>query len=464
MERNSLKSESRIIEALDVLASEFSLELTKPNRQHNNGEGRKGVTRLAYSCDETRAFQWARIRLEELGFKCQEDAALNLHATWKDNSSSKRLLFGSHIDSVRNAGKFDGTVGLIAFLEAFTLMREDGLTPRIPVDFTLFRAEESTIFNRALLGSGLATGAYCISDLGKLAFKMDPQNDDQVAEDYVKRLGLKYEKGSMTLYQILSRHSPTFDTKIDKGCWLFPFPPTRYKGYFEVHIEQGNILFHKNIEIGIVDSFRAPLRREYVVKGRTDHSGATPMTEGARHDALCAAAECILVIERICTEAANACTDIVGTVGWIDVPNKSINRVPGECRFRLDLRSNHLNSRDQVIAQIQKSIDTIATNRDITIEFDELEVSNPILLESEACKELAKLAENAANRLNLTHMPMASGAGHDAMSLARSGVATCMLFIPCEEGISHSPEENAEPSSIRKAAELIVELVCSCVH
>lgn len=462
MKDNSNVSINRINANIDFLASTFSfnydekIHSKKQNFVKNNGTG---VTRLAYSIEESQAFKWAKTELEKLGFECIEDSALNLHAYNKSNQTP-RILLGTHLDSVRNAGKYDGTVGLISFLEALTLCRERNLSLSIPVDFVIFRAEESTVFSAAMLGSKIATGCYDLNDLKNIKFQRSKENDDFIIDDYCKSLGFSCDTTSISLFDVLLKNNLDISrSDISKNNWLIRYSPEDYLAYLEVHIEQGNILWKDSIDIGIAQCFRAPLRKQYSVKGRDDHSGATPMGTKWRQDALCATSECINVIEKICEQATQENLDIVGTVGWLTIPDMSINKIPGYCTFKLDLRSTELHVRNEVCKKIESEFFRIGQKRNVSIETVELlEDSKPISLTDDRNKNLGEIINDSIRQLDFKAKTMASGAGHDAMSVAVKGIPTCLIFIPCQDGISHSPMEYASPQSIYHSSEVLIEL------
>jgi len=462
MQDNSKVSTIRIDANIDFLASNFSFNYDEKILSKTKNIEKKtdmGVTRLAYSIEESQAFEWARKELEKFGFECIEDSALNLHA-YNKNKQTPRILLGTHLDSVRNAGKYDGTVGLISFLEALTLCTERNLSLSMPVDFVIFRAEESTVFSAAMLGSKIATGCYNIDDLKNIKFQRSKDNDDLIIDHYCKSLGFSCDATTISLYDVLLKNN--FDIEmsdISKNNWLMRYSPEDYLAYLEVHIEQGNVLWEESIDIGVAQCFRAPLRKEYSVEGRDDHSGATPMGAKWRVDALCATSECINVVEKICEHTAQSNHDIVGTVGWIQIPDMSINKIPGKCIFKLDLRSTDLNVRNEVCEKIECEFLKIGKKRSVRIKMDKiLEESCPISLTDDKNQTLGVIINDSARMLNIKTKTMASGAGHDAMSVAVKGIPTCLIFIPCKDGISHSPREFATAESIYRSSEVLVEL------
>lgn len=472
---NAKDSISRIETYIDKL-SQFSFRIGKA----------RGVTRLAFSPQETAAIYWAEKQFRNFGYECKEDAFLNLHA-YDPREGNKRILVGTHLDTVKNGGKYDGTVGLVSFLEALHLRKESGKFFSLPVDFVIFRAEESTIFKEALLGSKIATGRYSLEKLKDIIFSRDEELlDAMIHLDYLEKEPVSRTSGeesasfpSISLFDILFKHTTKFLSEIRKDCWFFDHKKEEYKAYFEIHIEQSKVLEWKKMDLGIVTSFRAPLRKVFTLQGVTDHSGATPMNNKKRwrRDALCAASECIVAIERICQGASKRGADIVGTVGEITVPYSGINKVPGVCKFSIDLRSENSDERKEIYDKIEAEIRKVCETRDIGLEIDTIEEFKPVslykipvgddpesrkrretVLES---KKLRKKMEKVIEKLGITYMPIPSGAGHDAMLVFNAYVPVCMLFIPCKSGISHSPYEEAKAEDILKVSRVLLSILTS---
>lgn len=429
-------------------------ELAKP--PYNSGNS-GGITRLAFSNEETSTMEWIRNKMtEEFGYECEYDSFLNLHA-YDPRPDVKRILVGTHVDSVMGGGKFDGIVGLAVFMEA--LYQRGNTRFSVPVDFVVFRAEESTMFKIALLGSKVATGAFDLEDLQQLSFKRRDDLDDALLKYFFGDIGANAKK-EVSLIEILSRKTSKFYSDIKKGCWLFRYDIKNYLAYFEVHIEQGRVLYDEGVNLGIVNSIRAPIRNIITLEGRTDHSGATPMGSQWRCDVLCAASECILCIENICLEEYEDGIEVVGTVGELHIPNMGINKIPGYCFFTLDLRGNDSQERERVYRRIRRKMEEICEKRGICIIFDETENSEPISLVKNGHSALViKRLERSISDLGYSYKIMPSGAGHDAASMATKGIPVGFLFIPCKEGISHSPEEYAKTEDILRASRVLLSIL-----
>ena len=427
--------------------------------------GEKGINRLAFTPCETDVLNWAKKELEKFEYYCEFDSFLNLHA-YDQRVNESRILVGTHLDTVLNGGKYDGAVGFVTFLIALRQIKEKNKQFKFPVDFVIFRAEESTIFNEALLGSKVSTGLYNLDELMDKIFERPEGIDTAYEKLYEHNHSLKLLDGWSPIDLILANSNGNVKlSEIKKGCWFFKDKDGRpirdYKAYFEIHIEQGKYLELNNIEIGVVSSIRAPVRYKVELTGKRDHSGATPMGKEYRQDVLCAASQCILKIESICEhEAKNNNVDIVGTVGSINIPaGMGINIIQGKCSFTIDLRSNNSQERSRIFASIQDNLESICNERNIRIEFIKTEESEPVSLEANAPNNFFSKIEKIINNLGLSYEEMPSGAGHDTMRMSQVGIPSCLLFIPCKNGISHSPDEYAKPEDIFKASKVLENIL-----
>ncbi len=434
-------------------------ELSKYTKKRKN-KSESGITRLAFTEQEKDAIILAEkdIAALKLAYKFEYDPFYNFHA-YHYNRNIPRLLIGTHLDSVVNGGRFDGTVGLITFLIAMRWISLYFQDIYYPIDFVIFRAEESTVFKEALLGSKVACGFFDSEELEQKQFRKGQELDDEIIDYYLKTYELN--ENTLNLLNIIKQYTHEKGdavkiSEIEKGCWFFNYKPEDYYSYIEVHIEQGKILESKKVNFGIVNSFRAPFRVYFEFIGQTDHSGATPMGRKYRKDAFCCACECVLAIEEICEKHAQIGHDIVGTVGTVEIDAKGINKIPGNCTIGLDLRSNCLETRKMVFTEIMDKIKEKTTNRNISIKCRITENDNPLVLNNitDIQQNLVDIIEN----LNYKSIFLPSGAGHDAKSLGLKGVPVGFLFIPCKNGISHDPEEDIDLDDLFKACEVLFHL------
>lgn len=370
-----------------------------------------GVTRLAYSEEESTAFGFVRSELDD-SLEIRTDSLGNLYAS-PDLESPETTLVGSHLDSVYNGGRLDGALGVVVAMEALEVLESAGATTAVPPTLVVFRGEESARFGCHTIGSRGALGMLTVED-----FSRTDQND-------------------VPLWLAMQRdgHQPSdlSEPMIDLS---------RIRRFYETHIEQGRVLVGSGDDLGVVTSIRAPVRYNVTVEGAYDHSGATPMA--LREDALAAAGEMITAVERVVSDT----DDVVATVGDITARDGAINKVCGEVAFPLDIRSDEVPSRDEVECGILDEFSRITDKRDVSVSKDEIDRSDPVSLSERAIEELT----GAASASDVEYLQLPSGGGHDAMNVQQAGIPTGMLFVPSVRGISHSPAEETYPESIRSAA------------
>jgi hydantoinase/carbamoylase family amidase len=380
-----------------------------------------GVTRLAYSPAETEAFEHLRSLLPG-AFAVEEDPVGNLYATPRPGAA-RSLYLGSHLDSVVNGGRLDGTLGVVVALEAMEALHEAGVEPALPPTLAVFRGEESARFGQHTVGSRAALGRLTVE-----AFAATDDNDVPLWHA-MNRSGFHPENLS----------EPTLDRE-------------RVAGFLEVHIEQGRVLDEGSEALGLVTSVRAPVRHRVTVTGAYDHSGATPMD--LRRDALAGAGAMLREVRRVATDAA-AEGDLVATVGDVTAVDGAINKVCGEVRFPLDVRSVDVEYRDAVEERLRDAVGAVADEHDLGVEFAELDRSEPVTLSSAMLDRL----ERAAATLEAPHRTLPSGGGHDAMNFQLAGVPTGMAFVPSVDGVSHSPDEETDPEAVEAAAALLARVL-----
>jgi allantoate deiminase len=372
-----------------------------------------GVTRLAYSRQEREAHEvFARWAVED-GCEIEVDGAGNTIAV--HTAGAPYFLVGSHLDSVVQGGLYDGAAGVVGALEAARLVG-DGLARGLRV--VAFAGEEGARFGRPTLGSAAGAGQLSVDDAAALHDASGTTLAAAAAEVGLDPAGTRRWIGE------------------EIAC------------FFEIHIEQGRELERGAARIGLVDAIAGSVRLAFDVCGRADHSGATPMR--GRVDALTAASELVLAVEA----AARAYRSTVATVGRLEVAPNSVTTVPGQVRLWVDVRD--------VDADVQRSTGNailvraaeIAEARGVTVAGRVISDQRPVVLEAWP----RALAHEECERSGLSYRVLPSGAGHDAAVVARHASAT-MVFIPCAEGISHSPRESASPNDIAAAAALVAAVI-----
>lgn len=370
-----------------------------------------GVTRLGYTKNEDVMHGAIRNFAREMGLKYSSDEVGNTYVYEEDYS--EYYLIGSHLDSVISGGRYDGVVGVLAGLLILKWIKENNLN--IPLKVVAFRCEESSSFGIATVGSGLITKKLQIEKMKKV------KNTEGVS-----------------LYEALRFRGYNPECKKIDGIL----------NYFELHIEQGRILEDEGLKIGIINSIAAATRYWLTIDGRQDHSGATPM--GMRQDALCAAGEIIIELEKIAKR--ESVHSSVGTVGYLGNYPNAFNVVPGRVKMGLDIRGVDKDSIDRIDDEIVKFVDEVCKKRDLNYELDNISKAIPVKLDENLKNKLSEVA----TKLGIEHKIMNSGAGHDAMKfwdIAPTG----MLFIPCRDGVSHNKAEEIDYEDIILGSKIIFE-------
>ncbi|MEG0798601.1 MAG: M20 family metallo-hydrolase [Acidaminococcaceae bacterium] len=374
------------------------------------GKTDKGITRLAYTATDVAAQNWLLEQVQDLNLTVTRDAVGNIFLR-KQGSAPQLppIAMGSHLDSVAQAGAYDGVVGVVGALEVLYMLADEDLTRSLEV--IIFQAEESTRFGFATMGSKLVTG------------RGTPEQFSRAAH-----------AGDLTFVEALrsNGYNPDNYQQAIKA-------PGFWHSFWELHIEQGKVLDEMGEQIGIVQNIAAPTRFKIRVEGMADHSGATPM--GLRKDALVAAAKLILAVQAAAQAEADQGT--VATVGVVEVEPASINVIPGQVTLWVDLRGVEPASIARAFQAMQKATDLVAASDQVDISVELLTADTPVQL----APALAQLVEQVCQEQKVSYRYMNSGAGHDAMQMATI-VSTGMIFIPCRGGISHNPAEFAKPTDI----------------
>jgi N-carbamoyl-L-amino-acid hydrolase len=371
------------------------------------GYAEQGELTVGYLTDAHRAvaqrlLAWMR---DECGFDdVSIDAVGNVVGVYHGATpDARRLLTGSHYDTVRNGGKYDGRLGILVPMAAVRELARARRRLPFAVEVVGFAEEEGQRYRAVFLGSSALTGHF-------EARWLDQRDADGVAmREAIEHAGLRVNDIA----------------RIARD-------PARYQAFVEVHIEQGPVLSDADMPLGVVTSINGSVRFAGEVIGMASHAGTTPMNQ--RRDAAAAVAEIVLYAER----RAGAEPDLVATVGMLDVPGGSINVVPGRCRFSLDVRATTNAVRDACAADIASELASICARRGLRHTLDET-----MRASAAPCAEAWRACwERAVARLGLPIHRLPSGAGHDAMKLHEI-MPQAMLFVRGQNaGISHNPLES----------------------
>jgi len=339
------------------------------------------------------------------GMEVRVDPIGNLFGRYAASSpdpGARTLLLGSHYDTVRNGGKYDGRLGILVPLVLIEHLNRTKQKFPFNIELCCFAEEEGVRFPIAYLGSQLVAG------------KFDPRNLDAKDDDGISLANVLEEAGMDT--RSISALRLNNDDLI---------------GYVEIHIEQGPALLKADLPVGVVTDIAGDVRHRVVVEGEAGHAGTVAMS--FRHDAAAAAAEMILAIEKRCSGVPN----LVGTVGQLLVPNGAMNVIPGRCEFSTDIRAATNEARDAAVKDILAAFSEIAKRRGVNVKVDEV-LRMPAVPLSSSLRERMK---KAATDLGVTPLILSSGAGHDAAMMA-SMTESAMMFVRCGNGgVSHSPRE-----------------------
>ncbi|OOF54949.1 Zn-dependent hydrolase [Rodentibacter genomosp. 2] len=380
------------------------------------------LTRLAFTPEDEKAHDVIIELCRQYNLSIRRDTIGNLFIRKAGKEDHLPVVaFGSHIDTVVNAGKFDGPLGVIGGLEILLQLCEQNIQTRYPLELIIFTCEESSRFNFATLGSKVMCGMTNQEKLSQLR-----------------------DKQSNTLAEAMAKIGMDFNLIHQARC-----DGKDFKCFFELHIEQGPRLENENKTIGVVTGIAAPIRGIVRINGQADHSGATAMHY--RHDALLGGAELSLAIEQAAIKAKHS---TVATVGNLTAKPGVMNVVPGYCELLIDIRGTNTEARDSVLAVLQSEIGKVAQKRGLSIEFQLISKDNPVVLPQEMIEQI----ENAAKSFGYPYEIMPSGAGHDAMHMATL-CPTGMIFVPSHLGISHNPLEFTEWKDIEAGIKVLQKVV-----
>lgn len=363
-----------------------------------------------------RVADWMR----EAGMEVEHDSAGNVVGRYAGTDpTAPALMTGSHLDTVRNAGKYDGMLGVIAPLACIADLHKRGKRLPFTIELVGFANEEGTRFGASMAGSRAVAGTFD----GAMLTQTDRQGIS-MGEAY-QAYGLDPAKVGSCARR-----------------------PGSIAAFIELHIEQGPVLEHEGLALGVVTAISGARRLRAEITGLAGHAGTVPM--GQRQDALLAAAEAVQYIEKRCTGTPT----LVGTVGVLETLPGAMNVIPGKAIFSIDIRAAEDAVRDAAIADVLKEIRAICARRKLEARITELYSST-----STPCHPaLMEAAEAAIKAQGLPTMRLPSGAGHDAATLA----PLCpigMIFMRCTKGISHNPLEAVLPGDVEVATAALLHFI-----
>ena len=388
-------------------------------------DDRERLTRTFLSPAMRRANATVAAWMRQAGLAVHVDPVGNLRGRLASSRpGAKTLLLGSHLDTVREAGRFDGALGVLLPITVLAELRRVGGELPFSIEVIGFSEEEGIRFSSAYLGSKGFAGRL---QRRELALRDD---DGRSLRDVLER----FQGGPVVLPQ------PAY-------------APRELLGYCEVHIEQGPVLESANLAVGVVSAIVGQTRGRIAFRGQAGHAGTTPMS--LRRDALAGAAEYVLMAENF----ARATDGLVATIGALHVEPGAPNVIPAAVELSLDVRHPHDAARRAAMRELTKQGAALARRRELRWEWQQTQDQDAVV----CSRELSGLLEQSVRAVQTRSMSLASGAGHDAVVLS-AHMPVAMLFVRCRHGLSHHPDEYASPADIDVAVRVMIDFVLRLAH
>lgn len=373
------------------------------------------LTRLFLTPEHRRAADLVAQWMREAGLSVSEDALGTVRGR---AGEGPRLLIGSHIDTVADAGRYDGILGVVLGILAADYF---GGRPPVPLDVLAFGDEEGSRFPATLNASAACAGAFDAAALSSA------------------------DRDGITLAQALTTY----------GKDTADIPKAAYRrddvlGYLEAHIEQGPVLESESEPLGVVTGIVGQTRLRVTVTGEAGHAGTVPMR--MRHDALAGAAEMLGTVERVARQDTRQ--SLVATVGRIDAQPGAVNVIPRAVTFTVDIRDEDGAARADAVASVRSDAEAIAAARGLAVTFEQFYAENAVACDAAMQDHLSAVIETFGHK----PLRLPSGAGHDAQVMARL-CPSAMMFVRCRGGISHNPAEYCSPADMGLAAAALIRFI-----
>jgi N-carbamoyl-L-amino-acid hydrolase len=387
-------------------------------------DSQKPYTRRAFSPIYYEARKWLKDLMESVGLETAMDAAGNLIGYLKcSNKGSKYLIIGSHIDTVEDAGRFDGMLGVTSGIEVCRVLHDSNIELPFDIKVVDFLCEEPSDFGVSCIGSNGLVGNLTGSHLARL------NSDGKTLREAISEAGGVPD----------SLNAPLIS-------------PNEVVGYLELHIEQGPVLEKEQVPIGIVTGIVGISRWILVINGESGHAGTVPMS--LRKDALFGAAEVISRVEKLAKDLSKM-VHFVATIGKAEVLPGMPNVIPGEVRLVLEARVLEEGDFHKFEADLKDIVSEVCIARGLGYTIEQLSHTLPVKLDA----RLQEVIAQSAKGLGLRYLFMPSGAGHDAAIMAQI-VPAGMIFIPCRNGVSHAPQEWSDEEFVGNGAQVLLN---SCI-
>jgi len=385
-------------------------------------ESSAGLTRRFATPEHLSANALVREWMESAGMSVHQDAIGNMTGRYPAAASAvsnEAIVIGSHLDTVINAGRFDGMLGVLSGIACVESLFEAGVQLNHPVEVIAFADEEGVRFQSTYLGSRAITGEF-----------------DAAVMSRTDADGISFSDALQA-----------FNSGPDDIA-LIKREPKEMLAYLELHIEQGPVLQSKNVPVGVVSTISGATRLMIQLTGEAGHAGTVPMD--LRRDALVAASHCIGIVETRC----QGHDGLVGTVGHVNVEPGAGNVIPGSVQFSVDIRAAEDDLRTKTVSSVIADITSVCEKRNITIEVDRVHEAPTIPCNTQVVEQL----EFAVAATGYETLTLPSGAGHDAAAMA-SITDVGMLFVRCKDGLSHHPDEFVTENDAIAGANVLMEAV-----
>lgn len=383
----------------------------------------KGTTRLPLSKEEHAAREYLIEYMKEIGLEIQVDAIGNIYGCLPGQQRNLAPVWtGSHIDTVKEGGKFDGIAGVVCGMEALRLVNEKQLEHKRDLVVVIYISEESARFGMGCIGSRTIAG--------------------HLKEDELK--SVMDESGKNLAELLLENNIPSdnFDMIQKRKGDVY--------ASVELHIEQASNLERHKKQVGIVTAICAPTNLMLTIEGEQSHAGGTSMEE--RKDAFMAAAEISLMLEECAKGGISDYT--TGTVGYVEVTPNAVNVIPGKVKVSIDVRDSDYNSKNQVVETFLDRVKEIAEKRHVKVSVEEKCNDIPMKCDS----NLVSMIEEICVNRHLDYMKTVSGAYHDSLFIGEFAPVG-MIFVPSKNGISHSPEEWTDIEDLEVGTRVLTEVL-----
>jgi allantoate deiminase len=380
-----------------------------------------GVTRLPFTAESSEAERLVEEWMKAAGMTVRKDGLNNIIGRYEGKDpSAPVLMVGSHLDSVIEAGKYDGILGVISGIEVVQTLRDNGLILDNPIEVVGFCDEEGVRFHSTFLGSRAIAGTFTDKDLERA-----DEKGITIAEA-LKGIGIAdpyaYKNASRTPEELLA--------------------------YLELHIEQGPVLEKENEPVGVVSGIAGATRFSFEIIGKSGHAGTVPVA--IRQDALLGASDLICYIEKIALQNK----PLVATVGKLTVSPGASNVIPGLVTGTLDIRDLNVERKQKAIDAILTESERIAESRGLQMKFEQVMEADPVYCN----EEIIRLIEESISERSGGVVSLVSGAGHDAMAMT-DVTNVAMIFVRCKDGLSHHPDEFVTVEDMGAGAEVLYSIV-----